>query len=682
MRKTIRFLTLLALLIAAATGARAQNATASHIIKAYTTNKTATMNEVLPYKASIIEVVSAVTGISGNVLTISGTVTNVNSSNTDVVTFGALEGWNTKFKVIAAGEAKISVTISNNANPLEFFISVIPPFNISLTSGTEDADKWKVKVGTANATALPIGGLKKNDAVTLTYNGRRKVKDVTATMEPVAPPLTMEAITAGTITIKNPKAGMKYALNDGEKQVMDGTSDVTIDVAAGDKVRFYGNGTNITTYCTNKKYTGISGKGSSFTCKLYGNIMSLVDEDNFATTTTLTGDSAFYGLFHDNYKLTDVSGLVLPATTLTKSCYQNMFFGCGKLQTAPELPATTLTQDCYKFMFKYCYGLTATPDLKATTLAKSCYDSMFDNCTSLTTAPTELPATTMAEACYARMFQGCEVLTKAPELKGTTLAPYCYESMFEGSALTNAPELKVETLAPFCYSYMFKGTGITTVPSDYLPATTVPEGCYRHMFENCANLTAVPELKATQMSKNCYTYMFCGCSSLETAPELKSTELAELCYKNMFHGCTKLQTAPELPATTLAEDCYSCMFEKSGLTAAPELKATTLAEGCCYRMFADCNSLTTGPVLKATTLVTECYWCMFQGSTKLASVTCLATSGFDEGRCLNDWLFGAGTDESVTTRTLHVKTLGTGDDPWKLFSSGTVDKRWTAVADQ
>ena len=152
MRKTIRFLTLLALLIAAATGARAQNATASHIIKAYTTNKTATMNEVLPYKASIIEVVSAVTGISGNVLTISGTVTNVNSSNTDVVTFGALEGWNTKFKVIAAGEAKISVTISNNANPLEFFISVIPPFNISLTSGTEDADKWKVKVGTANAT--------------------------------------------------------------------------------------------------------------------------------------------------------------------------------------------------------------------------------------------------------------------------------------------------------------------------------------------------------------------------------------------------------------------------------------------------------------------------------------------------------------------------------------------------
>lgn len=682
MRKTIRFLTLLALLIAAATGAWAQNATASHVIKATDGTKTATMNEVLPYKTTPRLVFKALTGedIGSNSLI---NVTKVEVTSGTNVIIGTDNGWDTPVTVIAEGDATIKVETNIPAYIKSFTISVIPPFNISLTSGTEDADKWKATVGTSTtAQALPIGGLKKNDAVTLTYDGRRKVKDVTATMEPVAPPLTMEAITAGKIWIYNPKAGMKYALNDGEKQVMDGTRDVTIDVAAGDKVRFYGNGTNITTYCTNKKYTRIRGNGNSFTCKLYGNIMSLVDEDNFATTTTLTGDSAFYGLFHDNYQLTDVSGLVLPATTLTKSCYEKMFYFCRGFTTAPELPATTLTQDCYKVMFQYCYGLTATPDLKATTLAKSCYESMFDECTSLTTAPTELPATTMAEACYARMFQSCKVLTKAPELKGTTLAPYCYESMFEGSGLTNAPELKVETLAPFCYSYMFAGTGITTVPSDYLPATTVPEGCYRHMFENCANLTAVPELKATQMSKNCYAYMFCGCSSLETAPELKSTELAELCYKNMFYGCTKLQTAPELPATTLAVDCYSCMFEKSGLTAAPELKAETLAEGCCFRMFAACNSLTTGPVLKATTLVSECYWCMFQDCTKLASVTCLATSGFDEGRCLNDWLLGAGTDESVTTRTLHVKTLGTGEDPWQLFSSGTDNKRWTAVTDQ
>ncbi|MBP3248716.1 MAG: hypothetical protein J6M36_12670 [Prevotella sp.] len=49
--------------------------------------------------------------------------------------------------------------------------------------------------------------------------------------------------------------------------------------------------------------------------------MSLVDEENFATAITLTANNTFNGLFQNNAKLTDASGLLLPATALgTTSC--------------------------------------------------------------------------------------------------------------------------------------------------------------------------------------------------------------------------------------------------------------------------------------------------------------------------------------------------------------------------
>ena len=95
-----------------------------------------------------------------------------------------------------------------------------------------------------------------------------------------------------------------------------------------------------------------------------------------------------------------------PTTLSTDNTYFNMFNGCTKLTTAPDLPATTLTPYCYALMFRGCTSLTAAPDLPATTLSSNCYDNMFDGCTSLTTAP-KLPATTLASACYTYMFSGC-----------------------------------------------------------------------------------------------------------------------------------------------------------------------------------------------------------------------------------------------------------------------------------
>ena len=99
--------------------------------------------------------------------------------------------------------------------------------------------------------------------------------------------------------------------------------------------------------------------------KATGNIMSLIDGENFDSSTNL----------------------IISSFTFSK-----IFQGCTSLTTAPALPATTLADNCYSYMFSDCTSLTSTPALPATTLAFSCYYCMFDGCTSLTAAPA-LPAT-------------------------------------------------------------------------------------------------------------------------------------------------------------------------------------------------------------------------------------------------------------------------------------------------
>ena len=179
--------------------------------------------------------------------------------------------------------------------------------------------------------------------------------------------------------------------------------------------------------------------------------------------------------------------------------------------------------------------------------------------------------------------------------------------------------------------------------------------CY--LFKDCAVLTSAPELPAKELADNCYSGMFSGCTSLTAAPELKATTLARSCYSSMFSRCTSLEKAPELKATTLVEKCYFCMFSGcTSLEKAPELKATTLVESCYESMFNGCTSLEKAPELKATTLVESCYESMFNGCTKLTSVTMLAPSDqiSQATYCCYNWLYNAGTDETVTSRTLIV----------------------------
>ena len=487
-------------------------------------------------------------------------------------------------------------------------------------------------------------------------------------------PLTLEAAQAGAVvTFTNKAAGpVTYRVNGGTEQTIASGATGTITLAAvGDKVQFFGGNT---AYGVSNS-ANCSKISCSKDCYVYGNVMSLVKSDGFASEDTLTGTYNFAYLFYNNTKIKNKTGyaLVLPATTLTADCYYSMFSGCYGLTTAPALPATTLANECYSYMFYGCSSLTAAPELPATTLASSCYRHMFCDCASLTTTPA-LPATTLASSCYRAMFCNCTSLTAAPALPATTLASNCYYSMFNGcSSLATAPELPATTLESNCYSDMFNGcTSLATAPE--LPATTLASYCYKNMFSGCTSLATAPALPATTLANECYYAMFYGCKSLATAPALPATTLAEGCYNGMFLGCTSLTAAPELSAMTLATECYQQMFDEcTSLATAPALPATTLARWCYYGMFRNCKELTTAPELPATILEYNCYKQMFKGCTKLNSVTCLATN-ISATDCTTDWLSGVAATGTFTQAPGVAWPTGANGIPagWTVKSSGAV----------
>ena len=194
--------------------------------------------------------------------------------------------------------------------------------------------KLKYTKGKVTATNAKYSGkLKKANAKQKT-NIKEKLQAVNTPGDDTTnvTPLTVKALTNGTVKVDiygTLSTGMKYSLNGGEKTLI--TTSTDIPVSAGDSVQFYGNGTSTQTYYKDSKVK-IQGSGAGFTCKAYGNTMSLLDETNFATKTDLPNESnIFRELFYGNIALTDASGLLLPATTLVTGCYYYMFYGCTNL---------------------------------------------------------------------------------------------------------------------------------------------------------------------------------------------------------------------------------------------------------------------------------------------------------------------------------------------------------------
>lgn len=223
-------------------------------------------------------------------------------------------------------------------------------------------------------------------------------------------PMTIEAVTAGTLSVNNTNSyarSIEYSLNGGAwtaVTISGGAGTVTVAaLAVGDKLAVRRDDNNF--------------QGAKFVCdgtltfNVYGNAMSMQYAGNFVGKTTIRDNrtNCMQGMF-SGAKVIDASNLILPATTLTNDCYHDMFSNCAFLEKAPELPATTL--------------------------ANSCYVGMFYGCTMLTSAPASLPATSLANQCYYGMFQGCRNM-KYVKCLATNISAYnCVTNWLLGVAAT------------------------------------------------------------------------------------------------------------------------------------------------------------------------------------------------------------------------------------------------------
>ena len=222
---------------------------------------------------------------------------------------------------LTVNDGTITYRVTRSAAPGPIYLAIRPTDNANITvTGTDGTDTYTKSLSAKTYAAGNIYNL-----------GWR----MTRTRDAV--PLTMEALSTGTIVVTNPKDGMQYSKNGGAKTAV--TSDA-ISVTTGDKVAFYGNGTSITAYGASSASSSTR-IGGTAQVKAYGNIMSLVDETGFATATTLSSNYAFTSLFYQNTHLTDANGLLLPATTMSAYCYRNMFNGCN-ISKIPHISKTNI----------------------------------------------------------------------------------------------------------------------------------------------------------------------------------------------------------------------------------------------------------------------------------------------------------------------------------------------------
>ena len=205
-----------------------------------------------------------------------------------------------------------------------------------------------------------------------------------------AMPLTFEIIGGGTIMWYSQQSNkvVEYQINDGNWTSITAGTGTSISVQEGDIVRFKGHNDAYGIPSNDPACTTFIGSGDTMATavfNVYGNIMSLIDGDNYQGLQFTTANiGAFVGLFNHfrntyyNYSLRSAENLILPDNVVV-NCYRGLFMRCAGLVEPPVLPATTLAANCYNRMFSGCSSLKTAPELPATTLVNSCYANMFVN---------------------------------------------------------------------------------------------------------------------------------------------------------------------------------------------------------------------------------------------------------------------------------------------------------------
>ena len=490
--------------------------------------------------------------------------------------------------------------------------------------------------------------------------------------DPLNTPLTFDVFGDGEIVWKSSSSAItrtiRYSKDNGKTwtTITSSSGDVAtrIPVAFGDVVRF--KGTN-SAYANNvSSYVTFSGTTCKFSAR--GNVMSLINSTNFRNIDTVN-PLAFLYLFRDCNTLINATDLMLPATTISNTCYAGMFMDCKGLVNAPSiLPAPELKNYCYQVMFRGCISLVTAPEMPATTLAQGCCATMFSGCTNLEQAP-ELPASTLANYCYQDMFRDCSKLNYIKCLATNISAAACTAGWVQGVA-TAGTFVEAEGMTGWTVSVNGKPANwvlIGEYQEKYFTFTTLESGTFKFSGTTASNTlnysldsgktwislahntnTPVIESGNSIMWKGNLTRIYGSGSGVFSSTCKFNAEgnvmslfygddfqvrfsLANqsFAFANLFKDNANIVNAANmsLPATTLSHACYDCMFTRcTNLITAPKLPATTLALSCYGSMFAGCSKLLEAPQLPSITLAQNCYISMFSACTSLSATPELPAS--------------------------------------------------------
>ena len=139
-------------------------------------------------------------------------------------------------------------------------------------------------------------------------------------------------------------------------------SAATIGITEGTKVMLKGTNNTLWVDDGNDAYCGLVFTGSDANFKAYGNVMSLLEGDNFGIQLNTNYSDQFHSLFIDFANLKHAKDIVLPTNgELVSYAFSEMFSGCTNLEDAPVIctapSRAALGQATYSDMFVSCDNL-------------------------------------------------------------------------------------------------------------------------------------------------------------------------------------------------------------------------------------------------------------------------------------------------------------------------------------
>lgn len=155
---------------------------------------------------------------------------------------------------------------------------------------------------------------------------------------------------------------------------------ITVTIDTDEFVLWRGSGNRTasgTTYNGSNYYTNITANQQF---KVYGNIMSLIYEDQFINKTSFptSNSCTFAALFYNSTNLVNAEDLIMPSQTLTTDCYNDMFRQTS-IQISPVLPARTLATSCYKRMFTDSHSLNTVKMYATNVSASNCLQNWLNS---------------------------------------------------------------------------------------------------------------------------------------------------------------------------------------------------------------------------------------------------------------------------------------------------------------